>query len=90
LGEAPEARFRPQKLVLAPGEALVLISSGVRSAADAAGLRIGEAALGSLLARHLPESAEALKDRLRRLLDQNECPADDLTVLVLKRRMRRG
>ena len=50
LGEVPEGAFQRDCLGLAPGEALVMISGGVRAAVDGAGLRIGEAAIASLIA----------------------------------------
>jgi serine phosphatase RsbU (regulator of sigma subunit) len=85
LGTAPDAAFPASKRVLAPGSILAIISSGVRSALDPAGLRIGEAAIASLLSRHFRDSAASLASRLRRLVDHNGHPADDLTVLILKR-----
>jgi phosphoserine phosphatase RsbU/P len=85
LGEVAEAKFDQDEFILQPGEALVLISGGIRSAVDGAGLRIGEASLSSLVARHLHDSAEGLVTRLRRLLEQSEPLADDMTILVVKR-----
>jgi serine phosphatase RsbU (regulator of sigma subunit) len=72
---------------LAPGEVLLLISAGVRSALDAAGLRIGENAIASLVSKHLRDSADDLSARLRKLLDIGEPPCD-LTLVLLKRRGR--
>jgi len=64
----------------------VMISSGVRAAVDGAGLRIGEAAIASLIAKHLRESADALVARIRRLLDHDQQVMGDMTVLIVKRR----
>jgi len=86
VGEISDAAFQQDCLVLKPGEALVMISGGVRAAVDGAGLRIGEAAIASHVARHLRESADGLVARLRRLLDQDGQAGNDLTVLVVKRR----
>ncbi|HMC12276.1 MAG TPA: SpoIIE family protein phosphatase, partial [Pirellulaceae bacterium] len=86
LGEIAEAGFDHDRLTLQPGQALVLLSSGVRSAVDAAGLRIGEASLASLIANHLRDSANGLVARLRRLIEQGEPLAADMTLLVVKRR----
>jgi sigma-B regulation protein RsbU (phosphoserine phosphatase) len=88
LGLIAGASFLCDASRLAPGEMLVLLSGGVRQALDPAGLRIGEAAIASLIGRHLRDSAEGIVARLRRLLDHGQHPADDLTVLVLKRRRR--
>ena len=86
LGELPEIPCNQDQMTLQPGEALILISGGVRRAVDGAGLRIGEAPLASLVANHLSNSAEGLVARLRRLLESTEPIADDLTIVVLKRR----
>ncbi len=85
LGEIPDLAYSQEPLKLRTGEALVLISSGVKSAVDAAGLRIGEAALASLVANHVRDSASALIVHLRKLLEQSEFSAD-MTLLVVKRR----
>jgi phosphoserine phosphatase RsbU/P len=90
LGELSETAFQQDALKLRPGEALVLISGGVRAAVDGAGLRIGEAAIASHVARHLRESADGLVARLRRLLDHEAQAETDLTVLVVKRRSARS
>jgi serine phosphatase RsbU (regulator of sigma subunit) len=90
LGEMSEAEFQQDCLSLKPGEALIMISGGVRTAIDGAGLRIGEAAIASHVARHLCESADGLVARLRRLLDHDAQAANDLTVLVVKRRSLRS
>jgi phosphoserine phosphatase RsbU/P len=86
LGELAELPANDDHVRLQPGEALVLISGGVRNAPDGAGLRIGEAAIASLVANHLCDSAQGIASRLRRLLEQDDPPADDMTLLVVKRR----
>jgi sigma-B regulation protein RsbU (phosphoserine phosphatase) len=88
LGQAAGASFLCDANRLAAGEMLILFSGGVRHALDPAGLRIGEAAIASLAGRHLRDSAAGMACRLRRLLDHADQPADDLSVLVLKRRRR--
>jgi serine phosphatase RsbU (regulator of sigma subunit) len=85
LGEAPDLAYTQEQLKLRPGEALVLISSGVKSAVDVAGLRIGEAAIASLIANHLRDSAADLLVHVRKLLEQTEI-SSDMTLLVVKRR----
>jgi sigma-B regulation protein RsbU (phosphoserine phosphatase) len=86
LGEMPEATFGVDRTTLHPGEVLVLVSGGAGSAVDEASQRIGEAALAGLIASHLRDSAKGLATRLRRVLDHGRLLADDMTVLVLKRR----
>src|SRR5439155_15287016 len=90
LGEISEANFQQDCLHLKPGEALIMISGGVRAAVDGAGLRIGEAAIASHIARHLRESADGLVARLRRLLAHDGQAENDLTVLIVKRRSPRS
>jgi serine phosphatase RsbU (regulator of sigma subunit) len=87
LGSQPELALEKADARLAPGEVLLLISAGVRSALDAAGLRIGENAIASLVSKHLRDSADDLSARLRKLLDIGEPPCD-LTLVLLKRRGR--
>lgn len=86
LGAQPESLLEKAELLLAPGELLLLLSAGVRAARDAAGLRIGENAIASLVAKNLRDSAEGLTARLRKLLGGGE-PAADLSVVVVKRRL---
>jgi len=85
VGAQPELLFEKADFLLAPGEILLLLSAGIRSALDAAGLRIGENAISSLVGKHLRDSADDLVGRLRKLLDRSE-PASDLTLVLVKRR----
>ncbi len=85
LGSDLEIEILREKTSLAVGETLVLVSGGIHSAKDAAGLRIGENAIASLVARHLRESAGDLAARLRRLLDCGQA-SGDLTLVLVKRR----
>jgi sigma-B regulation protein RsbU (phosphoserine phosphatase) len=87
LGQSAELPANSDRARLAPGEVLVLLSAGASNAVDAAGLCIGEAALASLIANHLRDSAHGLLARLRRLLEQSNPLTDDITVLILKRRL---
>jgi serine phosphatase RsbU (regulator of sigma subunit) len=88
LGTGIEPPIKTVALTLEPGECLILLSSGIRSATDQAGLRIGEAVMGATLRRHLHEPAESLAGWLRRLLDKagSTHSAEDRTVLICKRR----
>jgi serine phosphatase RsbU (regulator of sigma subunit) len=85
LGQLPDYAYGSDPLRLAAGEVLLLVSGGVRRAIDNAGLRIGEAAIASLVARHLCCSAEELASRIKKLLDHESQSAEDMTVLVVKR-----
>lgn len=87
LGTGFEPPLKTAKLLIEPGECLVLLSEGVRAATDQAGLRIGEAVMGATLRRHFTEPAESLAGWLRRLLDKAGSTEfeDDRTVLVCKR-----
>jgi sigma-B regulation protein RsbU (phosphoserine phosphatase) len=86
LGVNPDLRYRPLNFHLEPDDFLLLVSTGVRSAVDEAGLHIGEAAIASLVERHRRESASGMVAHVRRLLDRTGGPlVDDMTVLVVKR-----
>ena len=89
LGHAADTRYISDRGRLAAGDFLILLSGGVRRAIDLAGLRIGEASIASLVGQHPRDSASGLLARLRRLLEQHDNPADDMSLLVLKRRKRR-
>ncbi|WP_425615952.1 PP2C family protein-serine/threonine phosphatase [Anatilimnocola sp. NA78] len=88
LGTGVEPPLKLAKLILDPGECLVLLSEGVRAATDQAGLRIGEAVMAATLLRHYNEPAESLAGWLRRLLERAGSGEleDDRTVLICKRR----
>jgi serine phosphatase RsbU (regulator of sigma subunit) len=86
LGASPDAEFRRVKTALVTGQILVLLSAGALTALDPAGLRIGESAVASLVAKNPRDSAVDLAKRLRKLLDSGTTTKDDLTVLILKRR----
>jgi serine phosphatase RsbU (regulator of sigma subunit) len=87
LGIDPDSRYSVDHRLLMPGDALILLTPGARNAVDEAGLRIGEGAIAALVARRQSEPAERLLARIRHLLDRGGAdPAEDMTVLVLKRR----
>lgn len=88
LGTGVEPPLKNVSLTLEPGEFLVLVTGGVRTATDQAGLRIGEAVMAATLRRHANEPAESLAGWLRRLLERagSPQPEDDRTVLICKRR----
>jgi phosphoserine phosphatase RsbU/P len=92
-GEAPalgvdsHTKFKCDHRVLAPGDILILLSEGTRNAVDEAGLRIGEGAIASLVAKYERQSADQIVSRLRQLLDRSgQAPPADMTVLVVKRK----
>ena len=88
LGTGVEPPLKIVSLTLEPGDFLVLVTGGVRTATDQAGLRIGEAVMAATLRRHANEPAESLAGWLRRLLERagSSQPEDDRTVLICKRR----
>jgi serine phosphatase RsbU (regulator of sigma subunit) len=86
IGIATHCSYLSEEIKLKPGHVLALVSSGVLQAVDPAGLRIGEASLTALLARHLSDSAKEIVTRFRRLLEHPGQVPQDMTVLILKRR----
>ena len=86
LGSGPENKYQLANQTLRSGDLLVILSEGARNAVDEAGLRIGEAAMATLLAKHSRDTAAGLLSRLRRLLDRGGSAGEDQTVLIVKRR----
>jgi len=86
LGNFPEAVYGQESSHLAPGNSLILVSSGVRKAVDTSGQRIGEAALARFIASNFRSSAESLAARLRDWLVDELQVASDMSIVVIKRR----
>lgn len=77
--------YPEERLVLRPGEALVLISDGVSEAQDQAGTLFGHDRLTGVLGGL--SGATAMVDGLRdavRLFERGCDPSDDLTILALR------
>jgi sigma-B regulation protein RsbU (phosphoserine phosphatase) len=87
LGLLPGSAYREVRLVLAPGDAVVLASDGIEEATDGSGEEFGrgrvEAALAGLGAGSATEIAQGLLAACRRFAGPAE-PSDDRTVVVLK------
>jgi serine phosphatase RsbU (regulator of sigma subunit) len=90
LGDSPDAAFRAERLVVEPGGALLLLSSGALQPAGAKSRRLTPATIAAQLGDPLPSSADAIASCLRELLTSREPPAVDQTVLVLLRQARRA
>ncbi len=90
LGKGPPREYRDLALRVAPGGVLVLASDGLFEAVDARGDAYGFQRPASVLAATARRPAEAIVEALladwRRHLGGEE-PADDTTVVVLKRRL---
>ncbi len=83
------AQYSVRKLALDPGDSLVLYSDGVTEARDPAGADYGEDRLTLSARRRHAECAEELTDALLRDVSgfrAGSPPADDLTLLVVRRR----
>ncbi len=88
LGTDPETRFETLSRRMHPGEFLIVLSEGAQSAVDEGGLRISELALASLVSNNLRDTADGILAKVRRLLDRGQASqSEDMTVLVIKRRM---
>ena len=89
LGQGPEREYRDLAISVPPGGVLVLASDGLFEGIDARGEAYGfdrPSAVVRAVARRPAEAIlEALLDDWRRHLSGEE-PADDTTVLVIKRR----
>jgi len=87
LGGSPELDFEPFGYELAPGEALVIFTDGLRDAADSTGRPLGESGIAEPLVGRRDLSADELAALVRRTLgNHTEIPdGHDRTVLVIKR-----
>ncbi|HUT08954.1 MAG TPA: SpoIIE family protein phosphatase [Thermoguttaceae bacterium] len=87
LGGSPELDFEPFGYELAPGEALVIFTDGLRDAADSAGRPLGESGIAEPLVGRGNLSADELVTLVRRTFrSHTEAPdGNDRTVLVIKR-----
>jgi serine phosphatase RsbU (regulator of sigma subunit) len=89
LGVFRSVELADDKVVLHPGDTLVLVTDGVLEARDAGGVEYGYARLQALLATCAGRSAEGIARRIERsVLDHREDRADDdLAIVVLRAAM---
>jgi serine phosphatase RsbU (regulator of sigma subunit) len=89
LGVFRTVELADDKVVLHPGDTLVLVTDGVLEARDAGGVEYGYARLEALLATCAGRSAEGIARRIERsVLDHREDRADDdLAIVVLRAAM---
>ena len=89
LGVFRAVELADDKVVLHPGDTLVLVTDGVLEARDAGGVEYGYARLQALLATCAGRSAEGIARRIERsVLDHREDRADDdLAIVVLRAAM---
>jgi len=88
LGTDPETRFSSLERELKPGDSLILLSEGARNAAERGGLGMSELASAALSGKHHHDNAEGMLAKVRRLIDRGPAVhTEDMTVLVVKRRM---
>jgi hypothetical protein len=89
LGVFPTVELADDKVVLHPGDTLVLVTDGVLEARDAKGREFGFDRLADLLATCAGRSAEGIARRIERsVLDHREDRADDdLAIVVLRAAM---
>ena len=86
LGAEPESGYSLCRQDLSPGDILLLLSEGAAQAVDGEGQPIGAAALAATVRKCRQQPAREIATQLRRLLDRGPDAADDMTVLVVKRR----
>ncbi len=87
LGESPETAYPEETCLLTPGNALVILSEGVRKAKGPGGAALGEAEIADILARHQDAPASTIVQIATEALGQPQ-PGDnreDRTILVIKR-----
>jgi len=88
LGMFEEAAYASQRIVVAPGDTLVLYSDGVTEAENPSGQAFEEPGLEGVIAAHRTDGPEELGRAVLTAVERHAGDArlaDDLTVLVLKR-----
>ena len=86
LGTDPDTRYRQTEIRLEAGEILLIASDGVREARDEGGRILGCSGLVDAIGQHRNASADSLVEIVRHRLQQHSPePADDQTILVLRR-----
>jgi serine phosphatase RsbU (regulator of sigma subunit) len=88
LGVLAEAAYSADVTTLAPGDALILVSSGARQAAAGEKRPTGEPAIAALVQEQRHDPAAAIARQLRERLSADGDAESDRTVVVLKRRSR--
>jgi GAF domain-containing protein len=86
LGGSPDEKYRSQSAPLAPGQALLLFSSGIVPSAGRGGNKLSPAAIAANLGPRLPNSAEEIAAKLQKIITQHHASARDQSALVLWRR----
>lgn len=87
MGFFPGIAFRPDRIVLNPGDCVVMYSDGVTEAQDADDDLFGEQRLKAALEGGPPDSAQAVCDRVLAAVEEfvGSAPqADDITLMVLR------
>ncbi len=88
LGILPEIGYQEKQCGLAPGDVLVLYSDGVTESTNPSDEEFGEARLIDVLASNRSSSAARIVDAVNDAVaewSQGAPPADDVTVVVVKR-----
>jgi serine phosphatase RsbU (regulator of sigma subunit)/pSer/pThr/pTyr-binding forkhead associated (FHA) protein len=88
LGIMPALIFEEHRVLIEPGDALLLYSDGVTEAANAEGEEFGEKRLAELLAASRQAGAERIVDAVHDAVEQwltGHPPADDITVVAARR-----
>ncbi|HYN10775.1 MAG TPA: PP2C family protein-serine/threonine phosphatase [Vicinamibacterales bacterium] len=88
LGMFEEATYDSRRVVIEPGDLLVLFSDGITEAENAAGRAFDEAGLEAVIATHADHDPEAVGRAILKAVETYTADArltDDLTALVLKR-----
>jgi sigma-B regulation protein RsbU (phosphoserine phosphatase) len=88
LGISPGSAYHHRRIVIEPGDLLVLCSDGLTASQDRRGTLFGTQSLDDVVRELAPAGAEAVRDGLVRRLDNflaGHTPHDDVTVVVLGR-----
>lgn len=89
LGILPTANYETGKLLLNPGEALIVYSDGVSEANNLKGDEYGLEKLTEVVSKNLSRSASGIRDKVESSLSEftQTAPAnDDITLVIVKRK----
>ncbi len=89
LGLFPGGQYAVRRISMGVGESLVLYSDGITEAQDPSGDEYGKERLVRSLRDHFEQGADAMADSVLRdvvRFRQSPSPADDMTVLIVRRR----
>ena len=88
VGVMPGSRYVEEKVVLEPGDVLVVYSDGISESVNLADEEFGDVRLIEVSRKNLDRSASGLRDKIDEALSRfvgTAAPIDDMTLMIVKR-----